>query len=410
MAHGDVAVVAAEEDLPALGDDAAIAVDAGVDRRLAAAGAHGLDLRDGIGQLHEPPRAGEEVREKIRPQAEAQHRDVLLVNDAAQLVNLLGGEKLRLVRDDDIGVARTGKRGDDVLVRMNDLRLALQADARADDVRPVAVVDRRLDEPDRHAQLLIVELRDERLRGLRRAHGAVFKIEFGHLIPLLYIGPDTLHDKIERNLIMPAFGDNNIGIALRRLDEHLVHGLDRGQILRDDRLQVAAAVAHVAHDAPQDAHIGVRIDKELDVQPLAQLRLGKDEDALDDDDLGRADRGRLGRAVVHRVVVDRAFHRLPGAQRVEMLHEQLRVERIRVVVVELFALGEGNVVVPLVIIVVVQHAHIAAEFVENAPRDGGLAAAGAAGDADGDDVAHGAASRVSLFSPTFYHRRRAVAI
>ena len=91
-----------------------------------------------------------------------------------------------------------------------------------------------------------------------------------------------------------------------------------------------------------------------------------------------------------------------------MLHEQRRVERIRVVVVELFALGEGNVVVPLVIIVVVQHAHIAAEFVEDAPRDGGLAAA--AGDADGDDVAHGAASRMSLFSPTFYHRRRAVAI
>ena len=94
---------------------------------------------------------------------------------------------------------------------------------------------------------------------------------------------------------------------------------------------------------------------------------------------------------MHRVVVRRAFHRLPGAQRVEMLHEQWRVERIRVVVVELFA---------------VQHAHIAAEFVEDAPRDGGLAAAGAAG----DDVAHGAASRMSLFSPTFYHRRRAVAI
>lgn len=113
---------------------------------------------------------------------------------------------------------------------------------------------------------------------------------------------------------------------------------------------------------------------------------------------------------MHRVVIRWAFDRLPGAQRVEVLHEQRCVERVRVVVVELFALGEGNVVVPLIIIVVVQHAHIAAEFVEDAPRDGGLAAAGAAGNADGDDVAHGAASRVSLFSPTFYHRRRAVAI
>ena len=81
------------------------------------------------------------MRQKIRSQAEAQHGDVLLVNDAAQLVDLLRGEKLRLVRDDDIGVARAGKRCDDIFVRMDDLRLALQADARADDVRPVAVVD-----------------------------------------------------------------------------------------------------------------------------------------------------------------------------------------------------------------------------------------------------------------------------
>ena len=150
---------------------------------------------------------------------------------------------------------------------------------------------------------------------------------------------------------MPAFGDNNIGVALRRLDEHLMHGLDRGQILRDDRLQIAAAVAHVAHDAPQDAHIGVRVHKELDVQPIAQLGLGKDEDALDDDDLGRHDCDRLGCAVVHRVVICRALDGLPGAQRVEVLHEQRRVERVRVVVVELFALGEGNVVMPLIIVV-----------------------------------------------------------
>ena len=65
------------------------------------------------------------MRQKIRPQAEAQHGDVLLIDDAAQLVDLLRGEKLRLVRDDDIGVARAGKRGDDVLVRVDDLRLAL---------------------------------------------------------------------------------------------------------------------------------------------------------------------------------------------------------------------------------------------------------------------------------------------
>ena len=70
------------------------------------------------------------MREKIRPQTEAQHGDVLLVDDAAQLVDLLRGEKLRLVGDDDVGVPGAGKRVRDVLVRTDDLRLALQTDAR----------------------------------------------------------------------------------------------------------------------------------------------------------------------------------------------------------------------------------------------------------------------------------------
>lgn len=206
--------------------------------------------------------------------------------------------------------------------------------------------------------------------------------------------------------LCPPLGDDDVGIALGRLDEHLVHGLDRGQILRHDRLQIAAAVAHVAHDAPQDAHIGVGVDEDLDVQPLTQLRLGKDEDALDDDDLGRDDRDRFGGAVVHRVVIRRARDRLPGAQRVEMLHEQRRVERVRVVIVEFLALGKGDVVVPLIVVVVIQHAHIAAEFVEDAPRDGGLAAAGTAGNADRDDVAHGAASRGSIVFPNILPHAR----
>ena len=63
------------------------------------------------------------MREKIRPQTEAQHGDVLLVDDAAQLVDLLRGEKLRLVGDDDVGVPSAGKRVRDVLVRTDDLRV-----------------------------------------------------------------------------------------------------------------------------------------------------------------------------------------------------------------------------------------------------------------------------------------------
>ena len=53
MAHCNVGIVAADEDLSALGHHASLAVDAGVDDGLFAAGADGFDLGDGVGDLKE---------------------------------------------------------------------------------------------------------------------------------------------------------------------------------------------------------------------------------------------------------------------------------------------------------------------------------------------------------------------
>ena len=52
VAHGDVAVVAAEDDLRALGDDVTLAVDAGVHGGLGTAVAHGLDFLNAVRQFH----------------------------------------------------------------------------------------------------------------------------------------------------------------------------------------------------------------------------------------------------------------------------------------------------------------------------------------------------------------------
>ena len=62
MAHGDIAVVAAEKDLTALRDDAAVFVNSGVDGGLSPAGTDGFNFGDGVRKFHEPLRAGEEVR------------------------------------------------------------------------------------------------------------------------------------------------------------------------------------------------------------------------------------------------------------------------------------------------------------------------------------------------------------
>ena len=58
VAHGNVAVIASQYHLCAFGDNIAIA-DTGIDRGLCTAIADGLDLLNGIGNLHEPTAAGE---------------------------------------------------------------------------------------------------------------------------------------------------------------------------------------------------------------------------------------------------------------------------------------------------------------------------------------------------------------
>ena len=176
MAHGDIGVVAAQKHLLAGGDHPALAVDAGVDDGLCPAGAHGLDLGDGVRHLKQPGAAREQVGEKVGAQAEAQYRHIVLVHQCPQLVDLLRGEKLALVGDDDVGFFHPPVQGAQVGLRRDGVCLLVQADAAADDAFAVPGVHRGLDEPHPHTQLLIIELGDERLSGLGAAHGAVFKV------------------------------------------------------------------------------------------------------------------------------------------------------------------------------------------------------------------------------------------
>ena len=106
------------------------------------------------------------MRQKIRAQAEAQHGKILLIHKRAQLADLLGREKLRLVGDYDVVLPGAVVLVHDVLLGRDYLCAALQADAAFYDVRAIAGVDAGLYEPDGHAQLLIVEFGYQRLRGL----------------------------------------------------------------------------------------------------------------------------------------------------------------------------------------------------------------------------------------------------
>ena len=73
---------------------------------------------------------------------------------------------------------------------------------------------------------------------------------------------------IERDVVASAVEDE-VGKGLRRLDVEVVHRLDGGEVLVDDALEAAAALADVARDAAQDAFVGVGLDEDLDVEEVS---------------------------------------------------------------------------------------------------------------------------------------------
>ena len=105
MAHGNVTVIAAQHHLGTFRHDMSGAVDSGVDGSLGTAVADGLDLLNGIGHLHEPSAAGEQLGLEIRTQSETHHRDIMLIHDGPKLIDLPFRQELALIHDDHIAAA-----------------------------------------------------------------------------------------------------------------------------------------------------------------------------------------------------------------------------------------------------------------------------------------------------------------
>ena len=131
-------------------------------------------------------------------------------------------------------------------------------------------------------------------------------------------------------------------------------------------------------------------------------RTSKGQDALDDQHGGGLDAAHLVRAVVNGVVVHRAVHRAAGLQRQQLLDQQVVVEGVGMVVVQQAALFIGQLVVALVVAVMGDQAHLFLPEAGFQPQgQGGLAAAGAACDADDQTVhdgssPHGLAQQAAL--------------
>ena len=171
---------------------------------------------------------------------------------------------------------------------------------------------------------------------------------------------DVLNQHGYSHRVEPAFGDDDVGILFRRLDELLVHGFHGRRVLRNDRLHRTSAVADVAQDAPGQPDVGIGIDEDLDVHQVAQLLVLEDQNAVDDDHFRRFDIHGLGHPVVVDERIDRMFDRHVLLQRLDVFDKHLRVECLRVVVIEFRTLLVGELRVGLVVVVVAERHHVVA--------------------------------------------------
>ena len=153
--------------------------------------------------------------------------------------------------------------------------------------------------------------------------------------------------------------------------------------MRDYRLHRTPALADVAQDTARQAYVGVRVHIDLDVHHVAQLLVFEDQDAVDDDYLRRLHAHGFRRTVVVDERVDRVLDGDVVLQRLDVVDQHLRVERLRMVVIEFRAFLVGQLGVRLVIVVVAErHDVVAYEGLLQAYDERGLSRAGSSGDSD----------------------------
>ena len=181
MAHGNVAVISAQNHLGTLGDNITI-TDSGIDSGLGATDAHGLDFLDAVGQFHEASAAGEEPGLEVGPQAEAHDRYVAVIDDGPELVDLLFRQELTFITDHSMAAAHSGLPEPvvNIHIRCHHLYFCCQANAAAQNLHAIPGIRRGLDEPNLHIIFFVIIFGDQCLGCFAGTHGAVFKVKLRH--------------------------------------------------------------------------------------------------------------------------------------------------------------------------------------------------------------------------------------
>src|SRR5207253_10755892 len=124
---------------------------------------------------------------------------------------------------------------------------------------------------------------------------------------------------------MTTLWDDDVGKALRWLDELHVHRPHRGHVLLDHRVECAATLGYVATESTNKANVIGSIDEHFDIHLFQQTRLGKNQNTFDDDNRFRRDWRGVGQARVRAKIVDGKLDRLARGQLLQMIDKELGI-------------------------------------------------------------------------------------
>ena len=139
------------------------------------------------------------------------------------------------------------------------------------------------------------------------------------------------HEHVEGDPVVAAFGDDQVGPPLRRLDKLQVHGTNALVVLDADGVEISPSLLEVTANTAKCTYVGVRVDVEFDVHLLAKFWLREGQDSFHDENGLGLYSSCFEFPTVLGEIVNGHFYRLTPLQRFDMLDEKSCLQRTGVV-------------------------------------------------------------------------------
>ena len=117
------------------------------------------------------------------------------------------------------------------------------------------------------------------------------------------------NDHIDRDLVLSAARNDDIGPALAWFDELEVHRLHSRNVLMDDRVDQPASFDNISPQTTNEALVRVSVDVDFRINEIAQFLFHINENPFEEDDLLRLDVSQFLLPRVSREIINGSIDR-----------------------------------------------------------------------------------------------------